>query len=137
MVLPFWYRLTRVVPKKGPLNGCVRVCVCNILQMRPMSILKSALDSRETQRTFREEMSRWCLTGLKKFLAFSKFVWKMLDPGGTRLTQVHREHVNITCAEKLSNNTTQHNSGFLSLLCDHRQLNNCTNYQQPYRQQCR
>ena len=23
--LPFWYRLTRVVPKKGPLNGCVCV----------------------------------------------------------------------------------------------------------------
>ena len=22
-VLPFWYRLTRVVPDKGPLNGCV------------------------------------------------------------------------------------------------------------------
>ena len=27
-VLPFWYRLTRVVPDKGPLNGCVCVCVC-------------------------------------------------------------------------------------------------------------
>ena len=27
LVLPFWYRLTRVVPDKGPLNGCVRVCV--------------------------------------------------------------------------------------------------------------
>jgi len=26
--LPFWYPLTRVVPEKGPLNGCVRVCVC-------------------------------------------------------------------------------------------------------------
>ena len=26
--LPFWYRLTRVVPDKGPLNG--RVCVCVI-----------------------------------------------------------------------------------------------------------
>ena len=25
--LPFWYRLTRVVPDKGPLNGCVSVCV--------------------------------------------------------------------------------------------------------------
>jgi len=25
-VLPFWYRLTRVVPDKGPLNG-MRVCV--------------------------------------------------------------------------------------------------------------
>ena len=27
LVLPFWYRLTRVVPEKGPLNGCVYVCV--------------------------------------------------------------------------------------------------------------
>ena len=25
--LPFWYRLTRVVPDKGPLNGCVGACV--------------------------------------------------------------------------------------------------------------
>ena len=25
--LPFWYLLTRVVPKKGPLNVCVCVCV--------------------------------------------------------------------------------------------------------------
>jgi len=32
LVLPFWYRLTRVVPEKGPLNvrvcACVRVCTC-------------------------------------------------------------------------------------------------------------
>ena len=28
LVLPFWSRLTRVVLDKGPLNGCVRVCVC-------------------------------------------------------------------------------------------------------------
>ena len=26
LVLPFWYQLTRVVPDKGPLNGCVCVC---------------------------------------------------------------------------------------------------------------
>jgi len=26
LVLPFWYRLTRVVPEKGPLIGCVCVC---------------------------------------------------------------------------------------------------------------
>jgi len=25
LVLPFWYRLTRTVPEKGPLNGCVCV----------------------------------------------------------------------------------------------------------------
>ena len=23
LVLPFWYRLTQVIPEKGPLNGCV------------------------------------------------------------------------------------------------------------------
>jgi len=28
LVLPFWNRLTRVVPDKGPLNVCVCVCVC-------------------------------------------------------------------------------------------------------------
>jgi len=28
LVLPFWYWPTRVVPEKGPLNGCVCVCVC-------------------------------------------------------------------------------------------------------------
>ena len=28
LVLPFRYWPTRVVPDKGPLNGCVRVCVC-------------------------------------------------------------------------------------------------------------
>ena len=27
MVLPFWYRLTRVVLDKGPLNGCMYVCM--------------------------------------------------------------------------------------------------------------
>ena len=40
VVLPFWYRLTLVVPDKGPLNGCVCVCVfifkvfgCNMFQI--------------------------------------------------------------------------------------------------------
>ena len=31
LVLPFWYQLTRVVPEKGPLNGC-DVCVCVLPQ---------------------------------------------------------------------------------------------------------
>ena len=31
LVLPFWYRLTRVVLEEGPLNGCVCVCVlCSV-----------------------------------------------------------------------------------------------------------
>ena len=30
LVLPLWYRLTWVVPDKGPLNVCVCVCVCQV-----------------------------------------------------------------------------------------------------------
>jgi len=33
IVLPFWYWLTRVVPEKGPLNGCVCVCVCVVSRL--------------------------------------------------------------------------------------------------------
>ena len=29
LVLHFWYRLTQVVPDKGPLNGCERVYLLN------------------------------------------------------------------------------------------------------------
>ena len=32
LVLPFWYRLTWVVPDKGPLNRCVCCCKLEILQ---------------------------------------------------------------------------------------------------------
>ena len=31
LVLPFWYRLTWVVPEKGPLNGCMYVCILLIV----------------------------------------------------------------------------------------------------------
>jgi len=35
--LPFWYRLTWVVPEKGSLNGCV--CVCVLVSVLPEFIL--------------------------------------------------------------------------------------------------
>jgi len=34
LLLPFWYRLTRVVPDKGPLNRSVCVCVCVWLMLQ-------------------------------------------------------------------------------------------------------
>jgi len=33
LVLPFWYQLTRVVPEKGLLNGCVCVCVSAVINI--------------------------------------------------------------------------------------------------------
>ena len=41
LVLPFWYRLTWVVPHKGPLNGCV--CVCNVTSMAKPSLKHPAI----------------------------------------------------------------------------------------------
>jgi len=32
LVLPFWYRPTRVVQEKGPLNGCVCVYIMVIIE---------------------------------------------------------------------------------------------------------
>ena len=31
LVVPFWYRLTRVVPDKGLLNGCMYVCTVTLI----------------------------------------------------------------------------------------------------------
>ena len=56
LVLPFWYRLTWVVPDKGPLNGCVCVCVfvvlpswCRltqvVLEKRPLNGYRSSSSS--------------------------------------------------------------------------------------------
>jgi len=39
LVLPFWYRLTRVIPEKGPLNGCVCVCVSLFVSFYAFSAL--------------------------------------------------------------------------------------------------
>ena len=51
LVPPFWYRLTWVVPEKGPLNGCVCVracaCVCDEYLSTEYSHLQLASPLRE------------------------------------------------------------------------------------------
>ena len=37
LVLLFWYRLTRVVPEKGPLNVCVRHVIMHVPDSDPVS----------------------------------------------------------------------------------------------------
>jgi len=43
MVLPFWYRLTWVVPDKGPLNGCVCIASASLLPTVSQKWLKGDL----------------------------------------------------------------------------------------------
>ena len=51
LVLPFWYRLTWVVPEKGPLNGCVCVCV-------PQCLLTEQLTNKQIEITHRNAPTR-------------------------------------------------------------------------------
>ena len=37
LVVPFWYRLTWVVPEKGPLNACV--CVCSYKPSKALTVV--------------------------------------------------------------------------------------------------
>ena len=50
LVLPFRYRLIRVVPGKGPLNGSVRVCHCKISRRIETSSMRSALSAQAYRR---------------------------------------------------------------------------------------
>ena len=44
LVLPFWYRLTRVVPDKGPLNVCVLAsCLCTLEYCGCVMVCKAEL----------------------------------------------------------------------------------------------
>jgi len=55
LVLPFWYRITRVVPDKGPLNGCV--CVfpvhCKVQEIYGVRLIFSYLVGGTSDAAFR------------------------------------------------------------------------------------
>jgi len=54
LVLPFCYRLTRVVPDKGPLNGCVCVCVVKEdCQARKLNT-EDAMDRRKWRKLIKD-----------------------------------------------------------------------------------
>ena len=44
LVLPFWYRLTWIVPDKGPLNGCVCYFIMRWLGSQVVSVLDSGTE---------------------------------------------------------------------------------------------
>ena len=66
LVFPFWFHLTRVVPNKGLLNGCVCVCVC---YMGWWSILENELFIS----FFNESVTVFCY--LDGFALLSKRLW--------------------------------------------------------------
>ena len=87
LVLPFWYRLTWVVPEKGPLNGCVCfiMLLCCYLQCfdtvgwvtgRPSGLSKPILLAPTGSSQYRENENR-------ELTIQDRFAWKMTS--GCRL----------------------------------------------------
>jgi len=60
LVLPFWYRLTQVVPEKGPLNGCV--CVYVIFRINYTTLVKYLLVKNIISTTDEKSASIVCVT---------------------------------------------------------------------------
>jgi len=53
LVLPFWYRLTWVVPEKGPLNGCVCYTLC-FKKLSPFYFLNNSVKNKSILMIFRK-----------------------------------------------------------------------------------
>ena len=59
LVLPFWYRLTRVVPDKGPLNGCMYVHVTTRVITCQRRLLRAYCYRRSSMVCLSVCWSRW------------------------------------------------------------------------------
>jgi len=77
LVLPFWYQLTRLVPEKGMLNGCVCVWVSHYRK----SILRQTSDNLMTNRKI------FCKSGPRSFIVgrdrTAQLLYKTLTAGGS------------------------------------------------------
>ena len=66
-ILPFWYRLTRIVPDKGPLNGCVCVLIVYLpTSADNMTLLAFATERRAAVDQYRlpaEPTAARCCSG--------------------------------------------------------------------------
>ena len=61
LVLPFWYRLTWVVPDTGPLNVCVCVCVC-------VCVIEKLIPSRYSARVWITDGYRAVRIGFQHYI---------------------------------------------------------------------
>ena len=98
LVLPFWYRLTWVVPDKGTLNGCVY-----LLSMRNNRTSTNVLRLCFNKLTGRQ-MADWLTDGGFKSQKYKLNLYKNTK-SNLNLTNLRSAHI---CVHTTVNNTTQH-----------------------------
>ena len=84
---PFWYRLSRVVPDKRPLNGCVHVCT------------NRHTDTRLTLYTMLRKVLAWWCNGQGVGLRHKRLQVRLpaVPLAGNKLGQVvHTRHVHLS-----------------------------------------
>ena len=91
LVLPFWFRLTWVVPEKGPLNGCVCVCMTRVLGVlfTPFLALKKQVTSVSVKCFFQLRQLRHVRRSLDRDSVATlvhAFVTSHIDYGNALLT---------------------------------------------------
>jgi len=98
LVLPFWHWLTRVVPGKGPLNGCVCVCMWSFYY-----ILTVARAHNANSRWF--PWISWCSSkSLQEQNFLSWYIWKQCPMTSDNLPEAKdNRQVCLPCR-----GTTQH-----------------------------
>ena len=83
LVLPFWYRPTRVVLEKGPLNGCV--CMCLIIEFN----CRSPYDTKRCYLTCDQKPTwvRWLYSPEKEWKGDGWWKWWVDGTDGGSATQ--------------------------------------------------
>jgi len=94
--LPFWYRLTRVVPDKGPLNACVAVCVCVCLSVYsdvPVTVSRCLCINRATPAGPQLRRARRQRTGTFTAAAITRETPHTKSPVARNKSRVKRSRV--------------------------------------------
>ena len=100
LVLPFWYRLTRAVLEKGPLNGCVCVwcvCVCLCVCIGPYSNCNQGISVATPTKRLRVQSHRTtCVSWHLQLRMDGLCWWKVLLPACPCWVRSTRRHTQST-----------------------------------------
>jgi len=77
LVPPFWYRLTWVVPEKGPLNGCVCVCALEICSRRWWLLAGTSTLSEKTPARQQSFFNVFPWLSIEEMWFLSRTLWSL------------------------------------------------------------
>ena len=102
LVLPFWYQLTRVIPDKGPLKGCVCVCEWFCFPVLLSFQLQLTWPPRFLAECCKRQLNQGSFLLYFNLFAFSDLYWVWLSVFSCTVLFVSISQV-IGCEDRLRN----------------------------------